>query len=104
MEMDWNGGVTPLPVSQAGNEPLGGKGRRRRDLQGAFMLVGNKPPQGCGDAVEGIGQDRHQGLTGLGQRDTTIAAMKQVKAERGLQLAYLMADRAVGNVEFVGST
>ena len=97
--VDVDVGVTPVEVCQARDQPVRGERRQHADGQRAVRTrtqFGNA----AGDAVQCLAHSDGERAARLGQFHAAAAPVEQRHAEFALQRLHLMADRAVGDMQF----
>ena len=77
---------------------------RHESFTRAAALTLQQPLGSAGDAIEGIAHDDEVGPTRLGDHQPLPFAIEELQPELGLECFHLVADRALGDAEFLGGT
>ena len=92
-------GMAPVEVGKARDQPMRGERRQHADGQRA-MRPSAQFGDAAGDAVQRVAHRGGECAAWLGQLHAATAPMEQRHAEFALQRLHLMADRAVGDMQF----
>jgi hypothetical protein len=84
------------------HEPLRCKIGRGADRERAAALALQQPLRSVADAIECIAHDNEVGTPGLGDDQPLALAIEELQSELGLERLHLMADRTLGDAEFLG--
>ncbi len=94
--------VFVVKIREVRDQPTGGKGGSRAEMQGRISGVARQPAAGRVELVQGRGHPGKKVLALRGQRDVPRQAVEQLDPEIRLQGFDLVADGRGGHRQFVG--